>query len=87
MLIVRKLYRYKYWGGAHNKNFIWGDDIANGRGVDPVFKDIAKDVANFLRLKGINSCNEVRLRERQEEIKGAEIRSKRGTYGRYCETR
>lgn len=53
MLIVRKLLRHKYWGGSHEKNFIWGDDIANGRGVDPTFKDIAQDVANFLRLKGL----------------------------------
>ena len=53
MLIVRKLHRHKYWGGSHEKNFIWGDDIANGRGVDPTFKDIAQDVANFLRLKGL----------------------------------
>ncbi len=52
MLIMRKLHRHKYWGGSHEKNFIWGDDIANGRGVDPTFKDIAQDVANFLRLKG-----------------------------------
>src|SRR5262249_27233973 len=46
MLIVRKLHRHKYWGGSHEKNFIWGDEIANGRGVDPVYKDIAQDVAN-----------------------------------------
>ena len=53
MLIVRKLYRHKYWGGGHEKNFIWGDEIAKGRGVDPVFKDIAQDIANFLRVKEI----------------------------------
>ena len=53
MLIVRKLYRHHYWGGSHNKNFIWSDEIANGRGVDPAFKDIAQTVANFLRLRGI----------------------------------
>ena len=53
MLIVRKLHRCDYWGGSHNKNFIWSDDIANGRGVDPAFKDIAQAVANFLLLKGI----------------------------------
>ena len=53
MLIVRKLYRHDYWGGSHNKNFIWGDEIANGRGVDPAFKDIAQAVANFLLLRGI----------------------------------
>ena len=53
MLIIRKLHRHKYWSGSHEKNFIWGDEIANGRGVAPVYKDIAQDVANFLRLKGI----------------------------------
>lgn len=53
MLIVRKLHRHKYWSGSHEKNFIWGDEIANGRGVDPTFKDVAQDIANFLRLKGL----------------------------------
>ena len=53
MLIVRKLHRHKYWGGANEKNFIWSDEIANGRGVEPTFKDIASGVANFLRLNGI----------------------------------
>lgn len=53
MLIIRKLHRHKYWGGGHEKNFIWGDELANGRGVDPTFKDIAQDIANFLRLKGV----------------------------------
>ena len=55
ILIVRKLYRHNYWGGSHQKNFIRGDEIANGRGVDSAFKDIAQDVANFLQ--------EVRRRE------------------------
>lgn len=53
MLIVRKLHRHKYWGGGNEKNFLWGDEIANGRGVPPTFKDVAQDVANFLRLKEI----------------------------------
>ena len=53
VLIVRKLYNGEYWGGSHNKNFICSDNIAKGRGVSPDFKDIAKDVANFLRKKGI----------------------------------
>ena len=53
VLIIRKLYTHKYWGGSHQKNFIWSDDIANGRGVAPDFKDIAQDVANFLYLRGI----------------------------------
>ena len=53
VLIIRKLYTHKYWGGSHEKNFIWGDDIANGRGVAPDFKDIAQDIANFLRLHEI----------------------------------
>lgn len=53
MLIIRKLHRHKYWGGGHEKNFIWGAELANGRGVDPTFKDIAPEIANFLRLKGI----------------------------------
>lgn len=53
MLIVRKFHRHKYWGGGHEKNFLWGDEIANGRGVPPTFKDIAQDVANFLYQKGI----------------------------------
>jgi hypothetical protein len=35
MLIVRKFYRHKYWGGGNEKNFLWGDEIANGRGVSP----------------------------------------------------
>ena len=46
ILIVRKLYHHKYWGGSHNKNFIWGSDLANGRGIDESFKHIAQDVAN-----------------------------------------
>ena len=53
VLIVRKLYRGNYWGGAHEKNFLWSDDLANGRGVDDVFKDVAQEVANTLMLKGI----------------------------------
>jgi hypothetical protein len=53
MLIVRKLHRHKYWGGGNEKNFLWGDEIANGRGVSPAFKDIAQEIANFLRLKEI----------------------------------
>ena len=53
ILIVRKLYRHKYWGGSHEKNFLWVDEIASGRGVDSAFKDIAQDVANFLQLKGL----------------------------------
>lgn len=53
MLIVRKFHRHKYWGGGHEKNFLWADEIANGRGVPPVFKDIARDIANFLYQKGI----------------------------------
>ena len=53
MLIVRKLHRHTYWGGSHEKNFIWVDEIAKGRGVDSAFKDVAQDVANFLQLKGL----------------------------------
>ena len=53
ILIVRKLYNGKYWGGNHNKGFLKSDDIANGRGVSPDFKDIAATVANFLRITGI----------------------------------
>ena len=53
VLIIRKLYTHKYWGGSHQKNFIWSDDIANGRGVSPDFKDVAQDIANFLHLRGI----------------------------------
>jgi hypothetical protein len=53
VLIIRKLYRHKYWGGSNEKNFIWGDEIGNGRGVDPIHKGIAQEIANFLRLKGI----------------------------------
>ena len=53
ILIVRKLYSGQYWGGSHEKNFIWSDAIANGRGVDPSFKDIAQTVANFLRGEGV----------------------------------
>lgn len=53
MLIVRKFHRHKYWGGGNEKNFLWGDEIANGRGVPPIFKDIAQDVANFLYQKNI----------------------------------
>ena len=53
VLIVRKLCIQKYWGGSHEKNFIWGDEIANGRGVTPDYKDIAQDIANFLCLRGM----------------------------------
>ena len=52
-LIVRKLYRGEYWGGQNMKNFLHVGDLANGRGVDDTFKDIAADVANTLRLKGL----------------------------------
>lgn len=53
VLIVRKLYSHDYWGGANEKNFLWGDELAKGRGVDDSYKDIAQDVANYLRLKGL----------------------------------
>jgi len=53
MLITRKLHRHKYWGGGNEKNFLWGDELANGRGVPPTFKDIAPEIANFLYQKGI----------------------------------
>ena len=53
ILIVRKLHSGKYWGGNHNKGFLKSDDIANGRGVSPDFKDITTAVANFLRIRGI----------------------------------
>jgi len=53
VLLVRKLFNHKYWGGNNNKNFIWADELANGRGVDPCFADIIRIVANDLCLKGI----------------------------------
>jgi len=53
VLLVRKLIAGNYWGGSHEKKFIWVDELAKGRGVDESFKDIAKEVANILTLKGV----------------------------------
>lgn len=53
VLLVRKLYRGGYWGGTRNKNYLRGDDLANGRGVSEDFKDIILGVENDLYLHGI----------------------------------
>ncbi len=53
VLLVRKLYRGKYWGGTRNKNFLWIADLAKGRGVSEDFQDIIADVANILFLNGV----------------------------------
>ena len=52
ILIVRKLHNQKKWGGNHDKNFLAGEDIPNGGGVDTV-KDIARIVVNELSVRGI----------------------------------
>ena len=52
ILIVRKLHNQRKWGGNHNKNFLAGEDIPNGGGVDAV-KDIADIVVNELSVRGI----------------------------------
>lgn len=33
LLIIKKLYAHKYWGGR-DKNYIWRDDLPKGRGID-----------------------------------------------------
>lgn len=53
VLLVRKLYRGKYWGGTRNKNFMWTSDLAKGRGVPEEFQDIIQEVANDLFLSGL----------------------------------
>jgi hypothetical protein len=53
VLLVRKLYRWKYWGGTREKNFLWVDDLAKGRGVDVSLADIIPEVASDLCQEGI----------------------------------
>lgn len=53
VLIVRKLVKHDYWGGSHEKNFLYADDLAKGRGVDESFSDIAREVANTLAQHSI----------------------------------
>ena len=52
ILLLRKLRRGKYWGGNHNKNYLWVDDLAKGRGVDEQFSDVVAEVANLMYLHG-----------------------------------
>lgn len=52
ILIVRKLRNRNYWGG-NAKGYLWHFDLANGRGVDDRFKDVAEEVANTLFLHDV----------------------------------
>ncbi len=49
ILIVRKLRNLRRWGG-NAKGYLWGYDLAKGRGLDEKFIDVASEVANTLFL-------------------------------------
>lgn len=49
LLVLRKLKRGGYWGGESvNKNYLWPDEIAKGRGVPEEYAPDARDAANTL---------------------------------------
>ncbi len=49
--IMRKLKRRNAWGGSHG--YEWSYNIPKGRGVDEQFADVAPEVINDLKNKGI----------------------------------
>ena len=52
VLLVRKLHRGLYWAG-NAKGYLWGSDLAKGRGVDEQYRDIVQEVTNLLLMNGI----------------------------------
>lgn len=52
VLLVRKLRKGNYWSGKE-KGYLWGDDLAKGRGVDERYADIIIEVANDLIHGGV----------------------------------
>jgi len=47
VLLVRKLRKGNYWAGK-DKGYLWGGDLAKGRGVDERYADVIHEVANDL---------------------------------------
>ena len=65
--LIAKLVDHGYWGGgALNKAFLIGDDLAKGRGLDERYKDIALEVAEFLS----SDQRQLRLMKKKKSKKG-----------------